>query len=446
MDMDLTKGSITQHIKNIAIPASIGMLFNTFYNVVDTFYSGKISTDALAGLTVSFPVFFIMLAISMGIGSGATALSAIALGKKDVKVFHDLILNSLLLGAIVTVIIMVFAPFLSDFLFKLSGVSGDTYEAGTAYMNTLFIGAGFFIFNFILNAVLNAQGDTKSYRNILIVGFFLNLILDPMFIYGWLFFPKLGVVGIALATIIVQGISVVYLIYRILKSSVFDKEILRHAKIKWDAVKDLLKQGIPSSLNMATIAIGVYIINFFIIAFADDVTLAGFGAAVRIEQIALLPALGLNTAALTISGQNFGAGLFKRIEAVKKKTIVAGVGIMAIGAVIIYPLADVLISIFNSDIEVVKAGAQYLRIEVIAFPTYVILGILLAVMQGIKKPNFAVYIGLYRQIIMPIPLFYLLGEVMGLGVAGIWWGIVFLTWSSVFITYIYSRKQLKKLL
>lgn len=171
-------------------------------------------------------------------------------------------------------------------------------------------------------------------------------------------------------------------------------------------------------------------------------TLAGFGAAVRIEQIALLPALGLSTATLTISGQNFGAGLFERIEEVMKKSIFAGVGMMMIGAVIIFPLAEVLISIFNSDPEVVKAGAQYLRIEVIAFPTYVILGILLAVMQGIKKPIFAVYIGLYRQIIMPIPLFYFLGEILGLGVAGIWWGIVFLTWSSVVITYIYSRKQL----
>lgn len=445
MTTNLTEGSILTHIKRISIPASVGMLFNTLFNVVDTFYSGKISTEALAGLTVSFPIFFIIIALSYGLGSGTTALSAIALGKDDHEEFHRLFFNALLLGTVLMVFIMIFAPFISNFLFTISGATGETLAAGNSYMNTLFFGSGFFIFNAILNGALSSQGDTKSYRNFLIIGFFLNLILDPMFIYGWAFFPKLGVVGIALATVMVQAIGSLYLLYKVSKNPIIKKELFFKQKLSFATVNALLKQGIPTSLNMATIALGVFIINYFILNFSDEVNLAAFGAAVRVEQMALLPALGLNTAALTISGQNFGAGKIDRIHEVKNKTLMIGVGIMAIAAIIIYPLAPALIGLFNDDPDVIEAGAIYLRIEVFAFPTYVILGILLAVMQSIKKPTFAVYVGLYRQILMPIPLFYVLGVTLGLGVKGIWWGIVFVTWTSVIATYFYARKQLKQI-
>lgn len=445
MNTDLTHGKITHHLRKLAVPASIGMVFNTLYNVVDTFYSGKIGTDSLAGLTVSFPIFFIILAISSGMGSGTTALSSIAIGEKDNKRFNSLIKNSLLIGVILSVIIIAIAPSISTFLFKVSGVTGNPLSEGTKYMNTLFYGSLFFILNFILNGVLSAQGDTKSYRNALIFGFFMNLLLDPMFIYGWLFFPKLGTTGIALATVIVQIFTSIYLFYRVYKSPLFVFNVFKSSKFSTKTVKSLLKQGIPTSLNTSTIALGVFIVNFFILKFSNSTTIAAYGVAMRIEQLALLPALGLNSAVLSITGQNYGAKLYNRIFELKKKALIIGISIMIIGGLIIYPTAPFLIGLFNKDPEVIRAGTVYLRIEFFAFPTYVILGILLSIMQGIKKPGFAVYIGLYRQILMPIPLFYLLGNVLGLGVSGIWWGIVFLTWTSVIATYIYSKKQLSSL-
>lgn len=445
MNSDLTKGSISGHLRTLAVPASIGMIFNTLYNVVDTFYAGKIGTDAMAGMAVSFPIFFVILALGMGLGSGTTALSSISIGEKDENKFHSFIKNSLYLGVIIAVIIIIIAPTISRYLFTLSGARGNTLLEGTRYMDTLFYGAFFFMLNFIFNGVLSAQGDTKSYRNALIIGFFLNLILDPMFIYGWMFLPKLGTIGIALATVIVQVLTSLYLMQRVYRSRRFDYKIFKASRFSKSAVKDLLNQGIPTSLNTATVALGVFIINYFIMRFSNPTTMAAYSVAMRIEQLALLPALGLNSATLTITGQNFGAKLYDRIYEVRKIALKVGVSIMIVGGLIIYPLAPVLVGIFKADPEVIKAGTAYLRIEFFAFPTYVILGVLLSIMQGIKKPRFAVVIGLYRQIIMPIPLFYFLGQVLGLGVRGIWWGIVFLTWSSVLATFIYSRKQLSLL-
>lgn len=437
--LDLTKGSMIDHVKKIAIPASVGYFFNTMYNVVDTFYAGKLSTDALAGMTISFPIFFIVIALSSGLGSGTTALNSIALGQKDHKSFHDLCKNSVVLGILVSIIIMIIAPFITPFLFDLSGATGQAKVLGVNYTLAIFYGVFFFIMNAILNGFLNAQGDTKTYRNFLILGFFLNLILDPLFIYGWFGLPKLDTVGVALATVIVQIIGTIYMTYRVLKSDVFSFEAFKKAKMQLSVSKDIMRQGLPSSLNMATVALGVFVINYFILFYGDAATIAGYGAAVRVEQMVLLPAMGLNIAVLTITGQNFGAENLDRIKEIYNLSIKIGVGIMIAGALVIYPIAPLIIKLFNSDPSVVEAGAVYLRIEAFVFPSYVIMYTGVSSMQGIKKPNFAIFVGLYRQIIMPVVVFYLLGTSLGLGVKGIWYGIVIINWTAVIITVVYHR-------
>jgi putative MATE family efflux protein len=442
--IDLTQGDILKHIKRVSIPASVGFLFNTLFNVVDTYYAGQLSSDALAGLSLSFPIFFIIIALSSGLGSGTTALASIALGKKDPKSFHMLARNALFLSLIVSIIISIFAPMITIPLFQLSGVSGVPLSLGVSYTNTIFYGSIFFILNFTLNGLLNAQGDTKSFRNFLIVGFFLNLILDPLFIYGWFGLPEFGVTGIAIATVFVQFIGTVYLTIRLIKSSEFVKEIYKTAKINFNIILAILKQGVPASLNMATIALGVFVINYFVVRYGGADAAAGFGAALRIEQLALLPALGLNVATLTIVGQNFGASQYDRIIEVRKKALLIGLSIMAVGIIVIYPLAPILVGLFSDNTNVVNYGSGYLRVEVFAFFTYIFLNINISLLQGIKKPFFAIVVGLFRQI-LPITLFYYLGTTLNMGVHGVWWGIVIINWLAVIIVLFYTSYELKKL-
>ena len=439
----LTEGSILKHLKNLAIPASIGLLFNTLFNVVDTFYAGQLSSDALAGLSLSFPIFFLIIALSSGIGSGTTALSSIALGKNDDKEFHNLALNAILLALILGILVMGFAPFITTLLFEFSGVTGDPLELGVSYTNAILYGNLFFIFNFVLNGLLSAQGDTKSYRNFLVVGFFLNLFLDPLFIFGWFGLPKLGVVGIALATIIVQLIGTIYLTYRVFHSEAFVKEFLKAARVRLVLVGAILKQGVPASLSMATIAIGVYIINYFVMFYGGSDAVAGYGAALRIEQLALLPALGLNIASLAMIGQNYGAEKFDRIREIRKTSTLIGIAIMTVGMILIFPLAPILMGFFTDSTTVVNFGVGYLRIEVLAFFTYVFININLSTLQGIKKPTFAIYIGVFRQF-LPIGLFYLLGTTLNLGIYGVWWGIVIINWLAVFVTLYYTTRKLNQ--
>jgi putative MATE family efflux protein len=431
---NLTQGSIKKALRQIAIPASIGFLFNTLFNVVDTYFAGQLGVNELAGLTISFPIFLITIAIASGIGTGSTALAAIALGKKDDQDYHQIAKNALLLSILVAILLLVIAPFTIPWLLQVSGGTGEVFDAGLAYMNVVIVGAVFQILNFTFNGLLSAQGNTKPFRNFLIIGFFLNLILDPMFIFGWFGLPRMGTAGVALATVLVQVLGTIYLGLSFFKSKGYQKTLFAKTKFTLVSIQQLLKQGIPVSLNNATVSIGIFIIQYFIYQFGSTETIAGYGIAVRIEQIALLPTIGLNIATVAIVGQNFGAQQWQRIVQAIKQAVKYGVVLLTIGLVILYAFAPQLVGIFSTNPTVIAEGANYLRIEGFAIYTYSLIGIASSVMQAIKKPYFALMIGVLRQF-TPIFVFFLLGQVFNLGTTGIWWGIVLVNYSAMILAW-----------
>jgi putative MATE family efflux protein len=439
---DLTQGDLKRHFLTISIPASIGFLFNTLFNVVDSFYAGRLGTDVLAGMAISFPIFFLIIALSSGVGNGATALTAIAIGRKDKQRFHQIAKHAIVLAVGIGVLLPLLSPWYLEPLFRLAGAEGTVLDVGLSYTGAILIGAVFFLLNFVLNGILQAQGNTKPFRNTLLVGFLANLVLDPLFIFGWVGLPALGVAGVALATILIQGASSVYLFFHVWRSPWFDPSMFRTTKWDVSVVLDILGQGIPAALSSATIALGVFVINYFVLWFGGSDTVAAYGVSMRIEQLALIPTIGLNIAVLSIVGQNYGAGDAKRIREARKRGMLYGAAIMLLGTVVIVPLAPYLISFFDDSEAVVQAGATYLRIEAVAFTTYVFLNINISTLQGIKRPRFAIWIGLYRQV-LPIGLFYLLGAVLGWGVLGVWWGIVFINWTAVGITFLYTNAALR---
>ena len=443
---DLTVGSISSHIKRIAIPTSIGFLFNTLFNVVDTIFAGQISTDALSGLTLSFPIFFIIIAIASGFGNGLTALISVALGKKEIHDFHKLILNALLISGVFGILFIFVLPNIISPLFEFAGASGAALQFGLDYTQTIFIGAIFFLLNFVFNAILSSQGNTKPFRNYLVIGFFLNLILDPLFILGWFGLPELGTQGVALATILVQAFGSIYMGYHVLKSELFDIKKMTFKDTSPKVMKDIFVQGIPSSLNLAAIAIGVFIINYYVLLYGGDVSVASYGAALRIQQVALLPSLGLNVAIITIIGQNLGANQFDRMNETKKTALKMGLFLVITGGLVVFIFAPQLMSIFNSNPDVISIGARYLRIDTIGFMTYLIINVNTSVLQGIKKPLFALIIGIIRQL-LPLIVFPLLGTTFQLGLDGVWIGIVIINWLATFVLIIVTNiifKNIKK--
>ncbi len=442
---DLTIEPISKLMRRIAIPASVGFFFNTLYNVVDTFYTGLLSTQALAAMSLSFPIYFLVIALGSGFSTGAGALMANSLGANDKQTTRFVATQFLSLNLILSIVFMILGPLVSPFLFRILGASDEYLQMAMAFTNVIFLGIIFFFASFALNSFLTAQGNTKVYRNILIIGFFLNAIFDPIFMLGGFGIPALGIAGVAWATVTVQIISTIWMTYYVAKTGLFCRECLAMFRPRWQYYRQILKQGLPASLNMVTVAIGVFVITYFISWFGKE-AVAAYGISTRIDQIAMLPTIGLNIAVLTLVGQNNGAKKFARVRETIKKGVIYGLEITVVGIVFVLIFARSLIEIFSSDQAVISIGVTYLRISVLTYFAYLILYITVSALQGLKQPMYAIWIGLYRQIVMPLLLFFLLVKIFLLGLVGVWWGIFFINWSAAIITIFYLRRVIKRTL
>ncbi|MFT5352459.1 MAG: putative MATE family efflux protein, partial [Candidatus Paceibacteria bacterium] len=363
---NLLKDPIPKLVRQLAIPATIGFFFNTMYNVVDTFFAGLLSTNAQAALSLSFPIFFVFIAITMGIGSGVTAIIGNHLGNNDDASAKMTSSQAMSFGTIISIFTMIIGYLVTENLFEFLGANGDYLSISTDYMYVLLPSVILMSISAIGNGILNALGDTKTYSHTLIVGFFVNIILSPIFMFGLLGFPALGVAGVALATVIVQLGTAIYITYGVQKTKLAYSHKFSDYKLQKKHVVDISAQGFPASFSMMTVAIGIFVITYFIGRFGSE-SFAAYGIATRIEQIALLPMIGINIATLSIIAQNKGANQIDRIKETIKYTFTRAIGLMTIGVLLVFFLAHQLMDIFTNNLTVIEIGASYLKIAAWAF-------------------------------------------------------------------------------
>ena len=425
--LNLTKNPIGHLFIKIAIPSSVGTIFMTLYNVVDTYFAGKISAEALAALAQTFPVYFIIIAIGVGLSIGTTSLIANSLGEKDIKKSSYYLAQSITLAIIASLIVSIIGIYFGPSIIIIMNDSLATMKLSMDYLNIIFLGSIFIFIQMAVNSSLSAQGDTKTNRNVLIVSFFLNIILNPLFIFGYSFIPAMGIKGIALSTIVSQALGMIYIIYKAFKTDLREYLYIQCFKPKFLILIELLKQGIPASVGMMMISVGVFIILFFIAQYGD-LALGGYGTAIRYEQIYLLPVLGLNTAVLAMVGQNFGAKKIDRIDEIYNKALIFGCSFMFISGFVIYFTAEAAVSVFTDNAEVIKYGTTYLQITALMEPIYPIFFISNALIQGLKKANIVMYLTLGRMVILPSILLSYLIFYLESSFAFVFWGLLIINW------------------
>ena len=444
--MKKTNELITKDIKKliiqIAIPSSVGLFFNTMYNVVDTFYIGQISTQAISALTYSFLIFFMLLSISFGLSSAMTAYVGGALGKHKKNMAQIYATNGISLFMLIALILTLISFLLLEFIFVTIGASGEVLEYALEYTYIILLGIFPMLIGLGANSVLISLGDTKSYRNILVIGFILNLILDPLFMYGFYFIPAFGISGVAIATILIQYITLIYLLYKLYLTKLFNITLFLKSRPNIKVYKHLLKQAIPTSLNMFLMSFGSMITMYFISAYGFK-AVAAFGIGYRVEQIILLPMLGLNTAVLSIVSNNFGAKNFDRIDEVIYKASKYGYIMSAIGIVLIPLFGKYMIMVFDTDAEVVDIAYTYIIFESFIFFSFITLFISNSTLQGIKNPFMIPYIGFYRQIFMPLILFFLVVNIFHLSIIYLWISMFITMTSAAIFMKIYTKKKLE---
>ena len=213
----LTKDPIWFLLRKVTIPASVGSLFQTFYNLVDTWFAGKISAEAIGAIAKSFPIYFTIIAVGVGIGAATNAMIGNSIGEKKERVASMYIAQSLIFALVISVLVTIFGLNASDYLLGIMGSDADGIILTREYLDIIFYGTFIVLIQISLNGTLNAQGDTKSYRNVLIFSFFLNIFLNPLFIWGYGIIPAFGIAGLAIATVISQLIGTIYLAYKVLQ-------------------------------------------------------------------------------------------------------------------------------------------------------------------------------------------------------------------------------------
>ena len=444
--MDLLKENIPVLVRKLAIPASVGTLFQTLYNIVDTFYSGLISPEALSALSKSFPIYFIIVATSIGVTVGGTSLIGNSIGEKNEKNASYYFTHIIIYGLLISVFITFIGLYFSEKVFNLMGSTQEITNLGLQYTNIMFYGSFLFFLVVSLNSLLHAEGDTKTYRNVLILSFLLNIILNPILIFGFLFIPAMGMMGIGLSTIIAQLIAFLIILFKVLQNPRVKKITIEYFNVKFIFLKNIFFQSMPISIAICGYAVAATFI-FTYVGQTSELAVAGYGAATRIEQVVLLPILGINTAIISIIAQNFGANNFDRVKETYFVSIKYGLILMVFSGILVYLTADIVPRFFSSNEVVLEYGRRYLKIAAFILPAYPIFFLSNGFFMGLKKSNYAMVNNMMRNVLVPICVFYLAKYLSADFDTFFWlWFVFQWTLSILLFTYVtyYIKKKLDK--
>ena len=440
---DLTTGSMASHFRALAIPAAFGMLFATLYNVVDVYWAGRLSTDAQAGLAIGFQAFFILMAVGFGLSSALSALVSNAKGSKDAEQTQTFIAQGLIYGVIATVVLMIVGWFLGPILITLVSEPGAYRDAALGYFHWLIFALPGFFLAYGGNGILQAHGDSRSMQRALTVAFFVNIGLNPLLMFGidgvW---GGMGFNGIAVATIVSQTAVMVFIISRILKLDAMQSVTRASFRPIHNIFAQITAQLIPASSAMMVMFVSGFVVQFALKEFGGA-AVAAYGVALRIEQILLLPVLGMTGALLPIAGQNFGAKDFDRVRAALRFCWMTGFAMAVVATPVLLFAGGWAISLFSDDPEVIRIGSSYLRVDAFLFPIYMMLFSINSLLQALKKPIWTLWISIYRQGFGVAFFIWVFISVLDFSVWGVWLGIATAVTSGWVLSLIVASKIAK---
>ncbi len=423
IELDLTKGPIAGHFRALAVPGALGMLFNTLYNVVDMFFAGMLSTSAQAGLALGFQAFYIAMSVSIGLGAAMGALVGNALGAGTRPRARRLAAQGMSFGLIAALVLALAGLWYGPAVITLVSEPGAYRDAGIRYFLLLSFALPGFMLAFACNGILQAHGDAKSFQRALMVAFFANIALNPLLIYG---IPGviggIGFDGLAVSTVISQTGVMAYLILQVLRRRNMARVQRANFIPRLDKFGEIGLQALPTAVSMLVLFLSGFVMQFALKGFGEH-AVAGFGVAIRIEQILLLPVLGMTGALLPIAAQNFGAGNHDRVREAVFYCWKIGFIMTAIACPILWIFGRFFLSFFTDDPEVIRVGLAYLRVDSLILPAYMMLFAVNSFLQALKRPIWTVWISLYRQGFGVAFFVWLFIGVLDFNEIGVWFGV-----------------------
>ena len=416
--IDLTKGPILKTLIRLAVPVTVSMVMFTVYLMVDLYFVGRLGPEAVAALSISGNAFFIHLGFSAILGTGGMALIAQAFGRKDydyaARVFKQCILLALIVGVVEATVGLMIAPA----YLKYFGGTGKSLEWGIQYFQIFVISFLFMILLYTIGNCYRGMGNTKTPMIIMLQANLMNIVLDPILIFGWLGLPGMGVRGAALASVISQIYALAIYGYLI-----FIKESHINIRGKWQLNLGIIRKslyiGVPSGLNHFLLAANL-LITFRVISDYGTAALASIGIGFRILQAIYIPVIAVASAMAAIVGQNFGANKYKRITGTFARAWLISTLFMLFCTAVCQTFSDYIIGIFSNDPDVIRFGVSYLRVFSLGFIMVGAIMVFSAVFQGLGK-TYPSLIGavvdnaLFAGLVFTLPVYF------SWGIQSIWW-------------------------
>jgi len=401
----------------LSAPSMASMMAMSFYNLADTFWLGRLSYEAVAAITVTFPFYIVVFAIGLGSGVGTNALASKRFGERNIEATNRVAGQVFPLTAIFGIALIIASVFFARPLAAVLGAPPHIIDMTVDYLVFCGWGIPFVLFRLMTRNVFHASGDVISPMIFILVGSVINAVLDPFLIFGWGPFPEMGVAGAGLATTIGGGVTAALSAYHLVGGRSVYRLKLHHLKPDLSIIVQIYRVGLPSVLMDLVEAI-IYLVLTRALAGFGSVALAALGIAGRIADLAFIPVVGVAHALLPIVGFCFGARLWQRLWAAIRQSTLISAAVLGIASVFLAIFAPQVIALFNDTPELLAIAVPGMRIFIAAF---ILIGpaiMFIIAFQGLSKGWTAICLSLVRQLAVFLPALLILPRFMGL--TGAW--------------------------
>lgn len=404
-------------LMGMSLPMVLSMLVQSLYNIIDSIYVSYLGTGALTAVSLAFPLQNIVLSVAVGIGVGIASVLSISLGKKDQKRANEAATMGMALTAIHCVLFIILGFLITKPFLGLFTKNEEILAQACEYTYVVLCFSFGSLLQIAMEKIYQGIGAMKTTMILLGVGAIINIILDPILIFGLLGFPALGVKGAAIATVIGQISAFLLYIVVYLRKNPGVTIHPKYLHFDWKLIRQIYSVGIPSSLMMTMPSILVGGLNGILSAFSGTYV-AVLGIYFKLQTFIYMPANGIVQGMRPIIGYNYGAGLKKRVRDTIRYSLISAAVLMLIGTVLSLTIPKSILGMFQADAELLVAGTQALRLISLGFLVSSVGVIFSGVFEALGRGVDSLIISLLRQLVIILPLGYLLSRAMG--VAGIW--------------------------
>jgi len=433
----LTSGGIAKPLFFLSLPVIVTNLLRTAYSLADTFWVGRVSKGALAAITFSYPIVFLFIALGMGVAVAGSVLVAQHEGAGDRSQVEYAASQTVTFGILTALTLGLGGFFLVEMVLKILGASPEVIPLATSYLQVVTLGLPFLFGFSVFIALMRGFGETLTPMLVMLLSVALNVIIDPFLIFGWLWFPALGIQGAAIGTVFCRGLGLLVGLWILFTGRKGLKIHFSDMKPNIAFFKRILQIGIPASVEGMGRALSVNALLSVVGGFATSVV-AGYGIGIRVFSTVFLPALAVSRSVETMTGQNVGAGKFDRAESANYVAAGGMFLIMSLLGGICFLFAPSIVSIFTPNEEVIEVGSEFLRFISLTFGFVGAARVFSGGFRGAGKTMVAAAIAVLTLGVIRYPIALFLSA--NLGRQGIWSAFIVSNVAGLFIAYLWFRR------